>query len=73
MDESHISLRIHEIEGALIGEVELVITAHFFADRIKSKDRICFNIREKLENRWNKQVRVWLKLVELGYGVKNEE
>lgn len=70
IDETHISLRFNSVSGALIGEVELELIAHQFGDRVARKDEVCSRIRSHFEKRWKREVRVWMHLVEMGYGTK---
>ncbi len=69
IDQDHISLRLLPVEGQLIGELEIVISAHQFDERLAQKDEVCRYLRSAFEKRWSKEVRVWLHLVEMGYGV----
>jgi len=71
IDGDHISLRFIEVDGRQIGDLELVISAHSFTGRADRKDEICSRIRKCLEERWKVEVRVWLKLFDMGYGVKD--
>lgn len=70
IDEEHISLRFYQVEGDLIGDLELEMFAHHYPDRVERKDEVCTNLRFKFEARWKLNVRVWLHLVEMGYGMR---
>ena len=71
-DETHISLILLQTASShQIGDVELMIFAHAFDERVARKDHICGSIRETLEARWQLQVRVWLHLGAVGYGRKD--
>ncbi len=70
LTQQEISIRfLHISGGEMIGDVELEITAHAFSERIKRQDEICLNvmrfIMKKLPNIGD--VKVWLKLCELGH------
>ena len=68
--ENHISIRFYEVDGELIGDIEVVLSAHCFPARAELKDEICTQIRSLLEERWKQEVRVWLQLFDMGYGTK---
>lgn len=65
-----ISIRFINVSGGeMIGDVELEITAHAFPERVKKQDEICLDvmnyIKEKLPSAGD--IKVWLKLCELGH------
>ena len=65
-----ISVRFIKIaDGQMIGEVELEISAHAFPERIKKQDKICLEVMNYLKRKIPTlgDVRVWLKLSELGH------
>jgi hypothetical protein len=54
----------------MLGNVELDITAHEFPKRVKNQDRICFDTKKWLEEETkSKDVRVWLRLCQLGHDI----
>lgn len=73
IDYTHISLRLIVVSGILIGDVEVEIIAHSFDDRVNRKDEICSSVRSELEDMWRLEVRVWLHLVEMGYGIAGHD
>ena len=72
IDATHISLRFIAVSGILTGDVEVEIIAHSFEGRVKRKDEICSSVRSELEGVWRLEVRVWLHLVEMGYGISGD-
>jgi len=67
---AEISIRFTFEEGGnMIGDVELEITAHVFAERIKKQDEICRDIMDYVKKELPSvgDVKVWLKLCELGH------
>ena len=64
-----VSIRLLKTEGnGMLAGIELEVTAHAFADRVKRQDEICLNIREFLKSKTDAQeIRVWLILAELGH------
>ena len=70
LSPNEISVRIIITAGGqMIGEVELEITAHSFAERVNKEDKICLNIMKYIEGKLPSvgDVKVWLKLSELGH------
>lgn len=68
-----ISIRMIQISGGeMIGDVELEITAHAFQERVERQDKICLEIANYLEEKLPSlgDVKVWLKLSELGHSWK---
>ena len=72
LDKHEISIRLVKVgqEGPL-GEIELDITAHAFAERIERQDAICRNTKRYLEKAAPSlgNIRVWLHLCQLGHDV----
>ena len=64
-----VSIRFIATQGsAMIGSVELDITAHAFLERVKRQDEICRDIMDHVQRTCLiKDVRVWLRLCELGH------
>lgn len=71
LDRDHISIRLIELVGRPIGDVEIELIAHCFPSRVQRQDAICTEIRLFLESQLSRQVRVWLVLAETGYGYIN--
>ena len=70
LTSDEISVRFISVDGdAMIGNVELEITAHAFKERVDKQDEICLEIREYIMKEIPSlgDVRVWLKLCELGH------
>jgi len=70
---NEVSIRLIEVTGGeMIGAVEVEITAHSFAERVKKQDEICLKIMEYIqkENPSLREVKVWLQLSELGHSWK---
>jgi len=70
LTSDEISIRFISVEGdAMIGNVELEITAHAFKERIEKQDEICREVREYImkEIPLLGDIKVWLKLCELGH------
>ena len=70
LTSDEISIRFISVEGdAMIGNVELEITAHAFKERIEKQDEICREVREYIMKEIPSlgDIRVWLKLCELGH------
>ncbi len=53
----------------MIGDIELEISAHAFEERVKKQDEICLEVMNYLKNKKPSlgNVKVWLKLSELGH------
>lgn len=65
-----ISVRFIYISGGkMIGNVELEITAHAFPERVKKQDKICLDVMNYIKEKVPSvgDVKVWLKLCELGH------
>ena len=65
-----ISVRfIHVSGGKMIGDVELEITAHAFPERVEKQDKICLDVMNYIKEKAPSigDVKVWLKLCELGH------
>lgn len=70
LTSSEISIRFVFAKGdGMIGDIELEITAHVFPKRVKKQDEICRNVIAciKKEIPSIEDVKVWLKLYELGH------
>ena len=68
-----ISIRLIRINGGeMIGDVELEITAHAFSERVKRQDEICLEVADYLKEKLPSlgEIKVWLKLSELGHSWK---
>lgn len=65
-----ISIRIlTTVGGDMIAPVEVEITAHAFSERVQKQDEICLEVMKYLKDRISEvgDVKVWLKLSELGH------
>jgi len=65
-----ISVRFISVEGnAMIGNIELEITAHAFDERVEKQDEICLDVMRYIKKEVSSvgEVKVWLKLCELGH------
>lgn len=70
--QDEVSVRLIPVQGrGMLGHVEVDITAHEFPDRVKNQDKICFDTKAWLEQETKsiKDVRVWLRLCQLGHDV----
>lgn len=69
LSPSEISLRSLVLSGGeMIGNIECEITAHGFSERIEKKDEICLEVVKYLQEKTGiSNVKVWLKLMELGH------
>jgi len=70
LTSKEISVRFIKIEGGgMIGEVELEITAAAFKERVEKQDEICREVMRWImeKNKNLGEVKVWLKLSELGH------
>jgi len=70
LTSDEISIRLISVDGdAMIGSIELEITAHAFKERVDRQDEICREVREYIMKEIPSlgDVRVWLKLCELGH------
>lgn len=70
LSPEEISIRFIKINGGeMIGNIELEITTHAFSERVKKQDKICLNIMKYIEEKAPSvgEVKVWLKLCELGH------
>lgn len=67
---SEVSIRFVNVGGgAMIGRIELEITAHAFPERVKKQDEICRDVMNYIKKGGPSvgDVKVWLKLSELGH------
>ena len=67
---NEVSIRIVSVADSLmIAPVEIEITAHAFADRVKQADKICLSVRQFVKDKLAlpEDVRVWLVLSDLGH------
>ncbi len=67
---AEISIRFIFTQGeGMIGNVELEITAHAFPERVKKQDEICRDVMNYIQKEIPSvgDVKVWLKLCELGH------
>ena len=65
-----ISVRFIQVEGdGMIAPVEIEITAHEFAERVKEQDEISSSLRDNLKKNYPQlgDIRVWLILSQLGH------
>ena len=70
LTSEEISIRfIHVNGGEMISDVELEITAHAFPERVKKQDKICIDVMNYIKEKFPSvgDVKVWLKLSELGH------
>ena len=69
LSSEEISIRLINVEGKMIGDVELEITAHAFPERVERQDDICNEVRQFIQKEYPSlgEVRVWLILAELGH------
>ena len=73
LSSDEISIRLIRVGGrGMLGSVEVEITAHAFAERVKQQDAICLDVADyiKKENPLLGDVKVWLLLCELGHSWK---
>ena len=71
---NEVSVRLIPSEGrAMIGDVEIDVTAHAFAERVSKQDKICLNIQKFVKENAPSlgSVYVWLQLCELGHSWKD--
>lgn len=65
-----ISIRFIKVDGGqMIGNTEVEIAAASFSERVEKQDEICLQIAKYLRDKASflGEVRVWLKLSELGH------
>jgi len=65
-----ISVRLIKTDGnGMLGRVEVEITAHAFAKRVKEQDEICRNVAKFIREQdpSTGEVKAWLILCELGH------
>jgi len=70
LTSAEISMRFVSVQGGgMIGNIELEITAHAFPERVKKQDEICRDVMNYIKREVPEvgEVRVWLKLCELGH------
>ena len=69
LDTGEISIRFIKSSGEMIGAVELEISVHSFKERVDRQDEIANEFRDFLMKEFPElgDVRVWLKLSELGH------
>src|SRR3972149_7816270 len=73
LSTDEISIRFIPVKGGkMIGDIELEITAHAFPERVKKQDEICLEVASYLKEKlpFLGEVKVWLKLSELGHSWK---
>ena len=73
LKSSEVSIRFIKVAGGeMIGAVEVEITAHSFAERVKKQDEICLKVMEYIQKEEPSlgEVKVWLQLSELGHSWK---
>lgn len=71
---SEVSIRFIKVAGGeMIGAVEVEITAHSFAERVKKQDEICLKVMDYIQKEKPSlgEVKVWLQLSELGHSWEN--
>jgi hypothetical protein len=73
LDASEISIRIIKSDtNKSIADIEVVIIAHSYSERIKNQDKICMSLKKFIEDRCAPfTVFVWLQLSELGHSVSD--
>lgn len=67
---NEVTVRFINVNGeGMIGEMEIEITAHAFAERVKKQDKICRELRAYILKEYPSlsDVRIWLILCELGH------
>ncbi len=67
-----ISIRLVAVDGdSMMGDVELEITAHEFPARVEKQDEICHDTAIYIQKEVHSvgDVKVWLKLCQLGHSV----
>lgn len=70
LTSDEISIRFILVGGdGMIGNVEVEITAHAYEERVEKQDEICRDTREYIMKEVPSlgDIRVWLKLCELGH------
>ena len=70
LSPKEISIRLINSEAnGMIGDIEIEIKAHAFAERVKKQDDICNEVRKYLMKKKPSlgDIRVWLVLSELGH------
>ena len=69
LDPSEISIRVIKSElNAKIADIEIVIIAHAYPERVENQDKICLSSKEFIEKRCAPFAAfVWLQLSELGH------
>ncbi len=69
LSPSEISVRmVNQLNtDGLIGDIEIDLSVHSFSERVEKQDEICRNVRNFLQEKDFKNVKVWLKLSELGH------
>ncbi|MFA5386341.1 MAG: hypothetical protein WC297_01605 [Candidatus Paceibacterota bacterium] len=73
LELNEVSVRFIKVTGGeMISAVEIEITAHFFAERVKKQDEICLRIMDYIHKEKPSlgKVKVWLQLSELGHSWK---
>ncbi|MDE1865824.1 MAG: hypothetical protein KGH94_04280 [Candidatus Micrarchaeota archaeon] len=69
-DEVSVRLIAAKDESAMLGRIEVDITAHAFPDRVRDQDKICYDVKEWLRKEASiADPRVWLQLCQLGHDV----
>lgn len=73
-DEVSVRIIAAKDESAMLGNIEVDITAHAFPDRVKNQDIICADLKEWLRKEaLISDPRVWLQLCQLGHDVLPQE
>lgn len=69
LSPKEISIRFIKVDGEMIGNTEVEITAASFKERVEKQDEVCLQIAKFLEEKapYLGEVKVWLKLSELGH------
>lgn len=63
-----VSIRfLNVIGGEMIADIEVEIAAHAFEARVLEQDAICLDVMKFLKEQANAEVKVWLKLSQLGH------
>lgn len=72
LDPSEVSIRIIESKiSKPISEVEVVIIAYSYPDRVENQDMLCIEIKKFIESNCKPlRVFVWLQLSELGHSLE---
>jgi len=73
INPNEVSIKILTSEEQLqIADIEVMVTAYSYSERVKNQDQICLEIKEFIssKNKSFSSVFVWLQLSELGHSVE---